>query len=308
MVMSQIARHGREPELSALRSFCLAAETGSLGRAAIRLQITQPALTKRLQSLERVAGVELLERSRQGVKLTPAGRKLYEQARRVVEHADTLDDLLAGLGREDGPIHLAASHSATEAFVADTLAELGPEWMRPVELVSANSQVVRGLVADGRADLGVAARRPNATPNPAVRELHLADDLIVCAVPPGHPWAQREHVSRDEFLSTPLVVRDPASNARWTMETVLEERGLELPPYLVQAATPIAARREALARNAPLVLSRHVLGGSAFTEVEIDGLSFPRVFEVVLPAIGEPAEPVQRVIGRLRDAVSRWER
>lgn len=306
--MRSTTKPGREPELSALRSFCLAAETGSVGRAAIRLQITQPALTKRLQSLERVAGVELFERSRQGVKLTPAGRKLYEQARRVVEHADALDELLAGLGREQGPIHLAASHSATEAFVAETLAELGPDWGRPVELVSANSQVVRGLVADGRAELGVAARRPHATPNPAIRELHLADDLVVCAVPAGHPWARRQRITQEEFLRTPIVVRDPASNARWTMETVLEERGCAPPPYLVQAATPIAARREALARNAPLVLSRHVLGSGVFTEVEIDGLAFPRVYEVVLPAIGEPSEPVQRLIDRLREVVAPWER
>lgn len=296
----------KAPDLVELRSFCVAAETGSLGRAAIRLQISQPALTKRLQSLERSAGVLLLERSRQGVSLTPAGRRLYEQARRVLEQADALDELLVGLGREEGPIHLAASHSSFEAFVANALAELGPGNGRPVELVSANSLVVRELVADGRADIGVAARRPGATPNPAVRELHLADDLVVCAVPPEHPWARRGRISQDEFLRTPIVVRDPASNARWTMESVLGERGLEPPPYLVQAATPIAARREALARNAPLVLSRHVLGQGAFKEVEVDGLTFPRVYEIVLPAVGDPGEEVHRLVEQLREAVSRW--
>jgi len=53
----------------------------------------------------------------------------------------------------------------------------------PVELVTANSQVVRALVADGRADVGVAASRPNHTPNPGVRGTGLVDDAIVWAVP-----------------------------------------------------------------------------------------------------------------------------
>ena len=88
--------------------------------------------------------------------------------------------------------------------------------------MTANSQVVRALVADGRADVGVAASRPNHTPNPGVRETELVDDAIVCAVPPGPrrgPRAARS--SRERFLATPMVVRDPSSNARWTVDAVL---------------------------------------------------------------------------------------
>ena len=87
-------------------------------------------------------------------------------------------------------MRLAASHSATEAFVAAMLARLDAREQLAVELVTANSQVVRALVADGRADVGVAASRPGHTPNPGVRETELVDDAIVCAVPPGHPWAR----------------------------------------------------------------------------------------------------------------------
>lgn len=56
----------RSPELAELRTFCVAAEAGSLGRAALRLGVSQPSLTKRLQSLERLAGAQLLERSPRG--------------------------------------------------------------------------------------------------------------------------------------------------------------------------------------------------------------------------------------------------
>jgi DNA-binding transcriptional LysR family regulator len=83
-------------------------------------------------------------------------------------------------------VRLAASDSASEALLTD----LNARQQLAVELVTANSQVVRALVADGRADVGVAASRPNHTPNPGVRETELVDDAIVCAVPPRHPWAR----------------------------------------------------------------------------------------------------------------------
>ena len=294
----------RTPEIVELRTFCVAADLGTLGRAAVRLGVSQPALSKRLQGLEQLAGTRLLERSSRGVRLTPAGRRLYDRAKRVLEDADAVEEVLLGLRRSHGPVRLAASHSAGEAFVAELLAGLADEGIA-VELVNANSQVVRALVGDGQAEVGVAASRPDATPNPAVRESPLGSDTVVCAVPRGHPWAQRRRVSQAEFLRTPMVVRDPASNARWTVDAVLRGRGLAAAPPLVEAATPAVARREALARNAPALLSRRVLQGEV-VEVEVEGIAFPRQFELVLPAVGEPTGDVRELVERLRSVAAAW--
>jgi DNA-binding transcriptional LysR family regulator len=289
-----------------LRSFCAAADLGSIGRAAIRLSVSQPALTKRLQSLEALAGVALLERSPRGVTLTPAGRRLYTEARRLLEQAEVVEGLMSGLARRPGPLRIAASHSAGEAIVTDALASDHGE--EPIELLTANSHVVRSLVAEGRVELGIAAGRPGGTPNPAVRESHLADDTIVCAVPRGHPWAQRRRIGRAEFLRTRMVLRDPGSNARWTVDTALEREGLRAAPALVECPTPVRARQEALTRNAPLILSRHVLLREFFVEVEVDQLEFHRVYQLVLPAVGEPSRAVRALIARLEAVVARWER
>src|ERR671928_2215212 len=69
------------PDLNELRGFCVAADLGSLGRAAVRLHVSQPSLSKRLASLEVKVGARLLDRSAHGVSLTPAGRRLYRDAR-----------------------------------------------------------------------------------------------------------------------------------------------------------------------------------------------------------------------------------
>jgi DNA-binding transcriptional LysR family regulator len=297
----------RTPEVTELRSFCTAADLGSIGRAAIRLNVSQPALSKRLQALERLAGVTLLERSSRGVALTPAGRRLYAEARRLLEQAEVVEDLMLGLARASGPLRVAASHSASEAVVADVLAARDEqERVQAVELLTANSHVVRALVAEGRVEIGIAAGRPRATPNPGVRELKLADDQIVCAVPRGHPWANRRRISRAEFLRTPMVVRDPGSNARWTVDAMLDRLGLRATPPLVECPTPTAARQEALAGNVPLLLSRHVLRSEFFVEIEVEHLRFPRNFQLVLPAQGEPSGAVKALIRRLEAAVAGW--
>lgn len=294
----------RRLELGELRSLVVAADAGTIGRAALRLQVSQPTLSKRLQALERHVGARLFDRSQQGVALTPAGRRLYEHAKPLIAAADALDDVAAGLSRQAAPVRLASSHSSTEAFVAGALA--APDGSSvAVELLTANSQVVRTLVGEGRADMGVVASRPGATPTPSVRETTLAPDVVVCAVPRAHPWAGRRRIARSEFLRTRMVVRDRSSNARWTVDAVLRRARLEAAPPLFEAPTPGAAKRQALALGAPLLLSRHVLSGS-FAEVEVDGLRFDREYRLVLPAAGDPPAEVRAVEQLLRAAVAEW--
>jgi len=304
-MVASVAGPELTPDLNELRGFCTAADLGSIGRAAVRLHVSQPTLSKRVAALEVRVAARLLERSPHGVVLTPAGRRLYQHARQLLDAADRVSDVMVGLRRGAAVVRLAASHSATEAFAAELLTGLRSRALA-VELVTANSQTVRSLVADGRADVGVAASRPDHTPNPGVRETPLADDAIVCAVPPNHPWSGRQTISAERFLRTPMVVRDPASNARWTVDAALEAKGVKAAAPLAEAATPRAAMAEARRRGAPVLLSRHVLAGTDFTIVQVLGLSFPRAFVLVTPAYGEPSGEVRELADEIRDHVRIW--
>jgi DNA-binding transcriptional LysR family regulator len=284
----------------------VAADLGTLGRAAVRLHVSQPSLSKRLAALEAKVGAQLLERSPRGVALTPAGRRLYRHARALLDSADEVGEVMAGIRHTAAVVRLAASHSASEAFIARMLARR--EGRRPlaVELVTANSQVVRALVADGRADVGVAASRPARTPNPGIRETELAPDEVICAVPPEHPWARRRQVPQERFLATPRVVRDPSSNARWTVEAVLSGAGLRAADPLAEAPTPRAALAEARARDAPVLLSRHIVAQTDFVAIAVPELAFKRSFAIVTPAYGEPTGAVQELIDAIREHVRIW--
>src|SRR3954454_17592809 len=168
----------RTPEITELRSFCAAADLGSVGRAAIRLNVSQPALSKRLRTLEALAGARLLDRSPRGVTLTPAGTRLYVEARKLLAQAEAVEDVMSGLGREQQPVRLAASHTIAEYVLPGPLVEFERKRERhlSVELIIANSLVVRELVREGRAEFGIAATARGAAPDTLLRELPFCDD------------------------------------------------------------------------------------------------------------------------------------
>ena len=104
----------------------------------------------------------------------------------------------------------------------------------------------------------------------------LVDDAIVCAVPPGHAWARRGTVDcRALSRPPPMVVRDPSSNARWTVDAAIARAGLQAASPLAEAPTPRAALSEARSRNAPVLLSRHIVAQTDFVVVEVTGLVVP---------------------------------
>ena len=154
-----MSRLTRAPELSELRAFCTAVDLGSLGRAARVLHISQPALSKRLRVLEALAGTQLLQRSHRGVTPTLQGRRLYGAARRVLAENQAVEELLSGMVSDDTPARVAASPTMAESVLPTLLVEFEGTHQRhlSVELTIVSSAAVWRLVADGHADLGLAA-------------------------------------------------------------------------------------------------------------------------------------------------------
>jgi DNA-binding transcriptional LysR family regulator len=72
-------------DLRKLRYFLAVAAESNFGRAAARLHMTQPALSRQIQSLETEVGVRLFERDRQGARLTPAGEQFRKDAEQLLE-------------------------------------------------------------------------------------------------------------------------------------------------------------------------------------------------------------------------------
>lgn len=240
--------------LDDLRAFVAAADLGSVGRAATALELTPSALSKRLKSLEAFAGIELLARSTAGIELTPAGRAALPDARRAIAQVDAVADRLLRLAADVEPVRMAASPGIAERIVPVALALLDGDRALPVELQVANSSIVRQMVLDGRADIGVAAADLAEDLSHLGRVL--ADDELVAVVPPGHPWLGAPAVDAADLAATRLILRDPASHIRRTLEWGMAAAGLSLSVPLVEVGNAAAVKAAIRARGVPGVLSR----------------------------------------------------
>ncbi len=112
------------------------------------------------------------------------------------------------------------------------------------------------MVAEGRANIGItAADPPNMSEHDDLEVFHLLDDEVVVAVPGSHPWQRRKQIPQRLLLSTPLITRDPEAHDRRCVESALAERGLHLAPPLIEVGSTAVAKREALERTEPVLLS-----------------------------------------------------
>jgi DNA-binding transcriptional LysR family regulator len=276
----------RGPEIAELRAFCAAVDLGTLGRAAVSLQISQPALSKRLRTLEAAAGTRLLERSRAGVVPTAAGRRLYPEARRLLDQAEAIEELFETAPREKPPIQLAVSHTFAEFVLPPELVayQAGDDRRPPVQLTIANSTDVSAMVASGQVAIGIAAEAPDSGSRAhELDELDLLPDEVVLAVPQDHAWYRRKQIPQELFLETPVILRDRDAHVRRCVEAVLAERGLTMREPLLEAASTAVAKREALERSAPVLLSALSLSEESdrLYRRPIAGLAFPRHFVVI---------------------------
>ena len=288
-----------------MRAFCTAADLGSVSRAARLLHVTQPALSKRIQALEAVAGVKLLDRTAKGVELTEAGRRVYGEGRKLLAQADVLTDLLGGLEAVERPVRMAVSHTIAEYVLPAKLVEYEArhEHHLSVELLISNSDVARRSVTSGAADFGVAAQDPEGNAA-GLHERPLIEDEVVVALPTAHPLAAHVEIPLAAFLETPAVMRDPGANTRRVVEHTLRELGHAAPHALAEVGSTGAAKEAALRENAPALLSSLAISegqSDGLVTRRVEGVRFDRRFVVITAAERAPQPAARRFLDFLAE-------
>ncbi|GHB73368.1 transcriptional regulator [Streptomyces viridiviolaceus] len=245
----------RQVDLFTLRLFLSAIEERQIGRAAIRENIAASTATKRIQVLEDIAGIQLLERGPKGVVPSPAGAVLARYVRTIF---DSLEDMRSEIASFTegvrGDLTIASARTIFVPFLARELGEFSREYplvnlaVHDVE----NAEIVR-QVAHGEADIGVFA---------AAYELDLDGvdvtpyrrDRMVAVVPQDHLLSERASVTFQDLLPENLIAADAMLGAFRAAARRLEQefepsyhvRSAGVAISLVQAGLGVTVQPECL--------------------------------------------------------------
>jgi DNA-binding transcriptional LysR family regulator len=206
--------------LEQLRGFLAVAEELHFGRAAARLKMTQPPLSRQIQKLERVVGAQLLERDNRRVALTAAGEVFLGEARRLLSLAETAPELARRVSSgSHGIVRIgftAASTYGTLGRLIDTLDSALPDIDLDLYEMVTREQVAALL--NEEVDLGL-ARPPFDAETFGSRLLHR--EALLVAVPAGHRFlALGRDVVAADLAAEPVVMHSP-SRARYFYDLVV---------------------------------------------------------------------------------------
>jgi DNA-binding transcriptional LysR family regulator len=204
--------------------FALVAHEGQVTRAASRLGVPQPTVTRHIARLENVLGLRLFVRTPRGLELTDAGRDLLAPVQRALDH---LAEGIALLDTEvpEAPVALAFLHTLGEVVVPDLLrryAHVDAPTKFTVSQDSADKLLT--MLVDGGADLCLTSPAPT---DPAVEHAPLGTQRLVLAVPETHPLATHDSVGLSAAASDDFVTLVPGNHMRQMSDHLCRGAGFE---------------------------------------------------------------------------------
>lgn len=207
-------------DLASLRAFVEVARAGSFSLAAETLYLTQPAISKRIASLEEELAARLFDRAGRQVRLTEAGLHLLPRAERIIHELTDIRRELANLsGEVAGRLAIATSHHIGLHRLPAVLRSYADHYPG-VELDIRFMESERACQAVEHGELELAVVTLPLKPAAPLQTEVIWNDPLKTVVSPGHPLARRRRTALDELLAYPAVLPTRRTYTR----TLLEQR------------------------------------------------------------------------------------
>lgn len=277
-----------------LRYFLNVALLGSVSKAAERLGVTQPTVSRQLASLEKELGARLFTRTSTGLGLTPAGRSFLPAARDILTRMERGAELVRAVdsGRHVGITAVAPTttmHYVLSPFLAHTGAPL-------VDIRDTVPDLVYGQVLDGTADIALNTRRAPLQ----LTERRLVEIPLNVQGPPGGPWSGRAAIDIRELRGLRVVVPGRGSAVGAVFDTAVRRAGLDVEVRTVTSA-PVAQAAARAGQGVAVVIEplRFGLDGARLTQAG-------QQLTIALYAAWDPDHYAAHELGALADRLAQW--
>ncbi|MCA1006334.1 LysR family transcriptional regulator [Rhodococcus hoagii] len=293
----------RWPDLDVLELLVGVDDHGSLSAASRNAGIAQPNGSRAIKQLERHLGMPLLDRRTTGSTLTPQGTVIVHWARRLLGEAHRLLDVADGLRAErSAELTIGASMTVAEHLLPGWLGRFRSlDTDVTIHLQVLNSTQVFERLESGACDVGFVE---SPTLPRGLNSVTVARDKLVVVVHPAHPWTRRRKpITVAELAQTPLVVREPGSGTRTTLDVALQD--LPCTPPLLELGSAAAIRTSIIAGVGPAVMSTLAIADQVaageLKVVDVDGLVLERSLRAVWRGgrqLSGPAGDLVRMVRR----------
>ncbi len=278
-----------------LRALVELAEAGSVRGAAERLVVTESSVSAAVRALSDEIGIALVDRQGRGVKLTPAGQRYVEYARRILGLHD--EAVLAARGEADpehGSVRLAAVTSAGELLIPAALASFRAEYPDVVLHLEVESRnTLWPMLSRHEVDLVVAGRPPDDLRRRTRIRAISSNTLVVVGAP--------ELAADFNLASTTWLLREPGSGTRAAMSVLLDDLDVSPPQLVLGSHGAVVAA--AVAGLGVTLVSRQAVQGkldrTSLVEIPVAGTPLDRPWFLVSQAA--PTRSTELLVGHLLD-------
>lgn len=216
-------------DTASLNAFIAVAETGSFSAAAARLQLTQPAVSKRIAALESDTGTRLFDRIGRGVGLTEAGRALLPRAGAILREMAAAERALRELGGAvRGRLAIGTSHHVGLHRLPPLLREFSrrhPEVDLEIDFM--DSEKAHEAVLRGRLEFAVVTLDPGGN-DPRLRSRTVWEDPLSAMVAAEHPLAALQSPGLEDLAAWPAILPGAGTYTGQILRALFTARGISL--------------------------------------------------------------------------------
>ncbi|MHA3080223.1 LysR family transcriptional regulator [Acinetobacter sp. ANC 5502] len=184
-------------EIHKLNAFVAVVEESNISKAANRLYMQQPPLTRLIKSLEQELGTVLFKRLPRGVEVTEAGRVLYQEAVSILAHAQAIPKRVQNIAQGlEGQLHIGFTHSVgLHPFLPTLLRQFREQFPAvTIQLEEESSRDLIDAVLNEKLDL-IFLRKP-APLRAKLQSVHVLDEPLIVALPSNHPLTEKSGAIR----------------------------------------------------------------------------------------------------------------